>query len=203
MGPFQGVNPGNGLVGAQADALIKPHDCCFLRAFGLQMRNHLTRLFLETVRACRVVLEEPHVQVVVVQFGGQQGVVPLYGTIERLPEDSRTLPDTCCQRDGPFCSHQAQPVSIGFVEQNLGFHRVQHRTNERKDSRSARPCRLQFLFGERLMFLRQVTEDVAPLVQLASLNQRRVSRPFLHRYRECASVVQHIEPPLLEIDAAP
>ena len=32
---------------------------------------------------------------------------------------------------------------------------------------------------------------------------RRVSRPFLHRYRECASVVQHIEPPLLEIDAAP
>jgi len=78
----------------------------------------------------RIGLEQPHVQVVMVQPGRLQGLVPFHGALEWLAKEVRTLFYPRCERDEPLCPHEAHLVPYGFVQEDLGAHGIRDGSDE-------------------------------------------------------------------------
>ena len=62
--------------------------------------------------------------------------------------------------------------------------------------------RVQFLRYRRLLFIRQMIEHVAPLVNLAALDRSRLAGMLFHRRRQCLPAIQNVKPRLIEIESA-
>ena len=59
--------------------------------------------------------------------------------------------------------------------------------------------RVQLLRDQRLVFLADVIQHIAPLVYLTALDRRRFAGILLHRRMQCLAAIQHIQPRLGEV----
>src|SRR4029434_4473699 len=76
-------------------------------------------------------LEEPHVQIVVMEGRWLRRRMTLHWSVEGLPKQSWALFDPCRERDEPLGADELKLVADRSIEQDLGLHRIHDRAEER------------------------------------------------------------------------
>ena len=79
---------------------------------------------------CGIGLEQPHMQVIVVEVGWHQGLMPFHRTVKALAKEGRVLLHARREGNKPLGADQAELVAHGFVQEDRGTHRVWDGPNE-------------------------------------------------------------------------
>src|SRR5262245_65830996 len=79
---------------------------------------------------CRIRLEQPDVEIVVVQGRWLRRRMALHGTVERLPEQRRAFLDAGRERYEPLRSNELELVADRHLEKNLRLHGIDVRPEE-------------------------------------------------------------------------